>query len=80
MPFSVDDEWSDYKIVFTRQKKADQISIKNIELRIVPDETGIRNIYSKPVCDNNYYNLNGQRVAQPTHGLYVVNGHKVVKK
>ena len=80
MPFSVDDEWSDYKIVFTRQKKADQISIKNIELRIVPDETGIRNIYSKPVCDNHYYNLNGQRVAQPTHGLYVVNGHKVVKK
>lgn len=26
------------------------------------------------------YNLNGQRVAQPTKGLYIVNGHKVVIK
>ena len=80
MSFSVDDAWSDYKILFKRQNKADQITIKNIELRIVPDETGIRNINSKPVTENHYYNLNGQRVAQPTHGLYVINGHKVVKK
>ena len=27
-----------------------------------------------------YYNLNGQRVAQPTKGLYIVNGRKVVIK
>ena len=27
-----------------------------------------------------YYNLNGQRVAQPTRGLYIVNGRKVVVK
>ena len=27
-----------------------------------------------------YYNLNGQRVAQPTKGLYIVNGKKVVIK
>ena len=26
------------------------------------------------------YNLNGQRVAQPTKGLYIVNGRKVVIK
>ena len=25
------------------------------------------------------YNLNGQRVANPTHGLYIVNGKKVIK-
>jgi hypothetical protein len=30
--------------------------------------------------DNNVYNLNGQRVAQPTKGLYIVNGRKVVIK
>ena len=27
-----------------------------------------------------FYNLNGQRVAQPTKGLYIVNGRKVVVK
>ena len=34
----------------------------------------------KDVNDNNVYNLNGQRVAQPTKGLYIVNGRKVVIK
>ena len=28
----------------------------------------------------NFYNLNGQRVAQPTKGLYIVNGKKVIVK
>ena len=32
------------------------------------------------VEDNNYYNLNGQRVSQPKNGLYIVNGKKVVIK
>jgi hypothetical protein len=32
------------------------------------------------VEDNNYYNLNGQRVSQPKKGLYIVNGKKVVIK
>ena len=30
--------------------------------------------------DNGVYNLNGQRVNQPTKGLYIVNGRKVVIK
>ena len=30
--------------------------------------------------DNVYYNLRGQRVAQPTKGLYIVNGKKVIIK
>ena len=29
---------------------------------------------------DNYYNLNGQRVAQPAKGLYIVNGRKVIIK
>ncbi len=32
------------------------------------------------INDNAIYNLNGQRVAQPTKGLYIVNGKKVVVK
>jgi len=27
-----------------------------------------------------YYNVQGQQVAQPTKGLYIVNGHKVIIK
>lgn len=32
------------------------------------------------VKDNVYYNLNGQRVANPGKGLYIVNGKKVIMK
>lgn len=34
----------------------------------------------RQATDNRFYNLNGQRVAQPTTGLYIVNGKKVVVK
>ena len=27
---------------------------------------------------NEYFDLQGRKVAQPTHGLYIVNGRKVV--
>lgn len=36
-------------------------------------ETAIQNV-------EGYYNLNGQRIAQPTKGLYIVNGKKVILK
>lgn len=34
----------------------------------------------KDADNNSIYNMNGQRVAQPTKGLYIVNGKKVVIK
>lgn len=43
--------------------------------------TGIAELKpSRKVEDNNFYNLNGQRVSQPKKGLYIVNGKKVVIK
>ena len=43
--------------------------------------TGIAELKpSRKVEDNNFYNLNGQRVSQPKKGLYIVNGNKVVIK
>ena len=42
--------------------------------------TGIENVKGETVTNNGYYNLNGQRVAQPTKGLYIVNGRVVVIK
>jgi hypothetical protein len=43
--------------------------------------TGIEAIEGmKNVENGKFYNLNGQQVAQPTKGLYIVNGRKVVVK
>ena len=45
------------------------------------DATGIEDaVKSEEISDKSYYNLNGQRVAQPTKGLYIVNGKKIVIK
>ena len=41
--------------------------------------TGIQNI-ERTVIDNQYYTLDGRRVAEPTKGLYILNGKKVVVK
>ncbi len=44
--------------------------------------TGVEtlNVERGTLNDNSYYNLAGQRVAQPTKGLYIVNGKKVIIK
>jgi len=34
----------------------------------------------KQTTDGSYYNLQGQRIQQPTKGLYIVNGRKVIVK
>ncbi|MBR1557733.1 MAG: hypothetical protein IJ647_08250 [Prevotella sp.] len=45
------------------------------------ETTGINAVQgSQSKANGDYYNLNGQRVAQPTKGLYIVNGKKVVVK
>lgn len=53
------------------------------ELAIVFDgqTTGIHGVEAQKQVENGvFYNLAGQRVAQPTKGLYIVNGKKVVMK
>ncbi|MCH5306474.1 MAG: hypothetical protein J1E37_00235 [Prevotella sp.] len=42
--------------------------------------TGISAVVNKETANNVFYNLAGQRVAQPTKGLYIVNGKKVMIK
>ena len=61
------------------------VSPESRQLTIVFDDeetTGISNVdITKPeVKDNVYYNLNGQRVANPSKGLFIVNGKKVIIK
>ena len=42
--------------------------------------TGIKEVKNREVNNNEWYNLNGQRVEKPGKGLYIHNGKKVVMK
>ena len=42
--------------------------------------TAIEAVKTQKIANGEYFNLAGQRVAQPTKGLYVVNGKKVIIK
>jgi hypothetical protein len=44
------------------------------------EATGIEMVNGSGLTVDGYYNLNGQRVAQPSKGLYIVNGKKVIMK
>lgn len=44
------------------------------------DVTGINEIAAGKAFNGEFFNLAGQRVAQPTKGLYIVNGKKIVIK
>ena len=44
------------------------------------DVTGINEVQGSGFKVNGYYDLQGRKVAQPTKGLYIVNGKKVVIK
>ncbi len=44
------------------------------------ETTGISDVNRETITNNRYYDLQGRRVAQPTKGLYIVNGKKVVVK
>lgn len=44
------------------------------------EPTGINLVHGEETKDHGYYNLQGQRVCQPTKGLYIVNGEKMIVK
>ena len=49
--------------------------------RYIPNTAGIKDINRETITNNQFYNLAGQRVAQPSKkGLYIVNGKTVVMK
>ena len=48
---------------------------------VFDDETmGIGSVKSDEMLSKSIFNLNGQRISQPTKGLYIVNGKKVIIK
>lgn len=44
------------------------------------ETTGISTVHASSLMVNGYYDLQGRKVAQPTKGLYIVNGKKVIVK
>ena len=62
--------------------KGDAVSASSFSINFGDGETtGILSIDNGQLTiDNEIYNLNGQRVAQPAKGVYVVNGKKVIIK
>ena len=53
---------------------------ESLEINFEDETTAISSVNRETINNNGYYNLSGQRVAQPTKGLYIVNGKKVIIK
>lgn len=51
-------------------------------LQIVFDDetTGVSSVNSEQIKDNSFFDLQGRKVAQPTKGLFIINGKKVIMK
>ena len=61
------------------QLKGDAVNARNFSLNLGDETTGIQSVDSGKLTVDSYFNLAGQRVTQPTKGLYIVNGKKVIK-
>jgi len=53
---------------------------RSLSLTFGDEETGISQVSNDQWIMGNYYDLSGRHVAQPTKGLYIVNGKKVIVK
>ena len=64
------------------QLKGGAAAASSFSLNLGEETTGINAVNGSEFMVNgsDIYNLNGQRVAQPTKGLYIVNGKKVIIK
>lgn len=51
-----------------------------LTISLEDETTGLKTIDNELTIDNVVYDLQGRRVAQPTKGLYIVNGKKVIVK
>ena len=57
---------------------ATQVEIKHIGS--IEEATGIANMNRETITNNQYYTLDGRLVENPSAGVYIVNGKKVVIK
>ena len=79
------DEFQTMKYMLARHILNGRMPTSGARITLVFDDeetTGINTIKGSElkVYNNAYYDLSGRRVAQPTKGLYIVNGKKVLVK
>ena len=53
---------------------------RSLNVVFADETTGIQTVQGEGVAADGYFNLSGQRVSQPTKGLYIVNGKKIIVK
>ena len=58
----------------------DTAGARSLTVAFDDETTGINSVNGEGIKANGFYNLNGQRVENPTKGLYIMNGKKVILK
>ena len=53
---------------------------RSLNVVFADETTGIQTVQGEGIAVDGYFNLSGQRVSQPTKGLYIVNGKKIIVK
>ena len=53
---------------------------KAVQIAVTAATTGIEEVGVKPATDGAIYDLQGRRVKNPTRGLYIINGRKIMVK
>ena len=66
-------------VISYTQTSSKAIYIKSIDVEYTAETVGIQAV-NRQHANGEFFNLAGQRVAQPAKGLYIVNGKKVVVK
>ena len=58
----------------------DSAPARALDIVFDDETTGIKENNRETIANNQFFDLSGRKVAQPTKGLYIVNGKKVVIK
>lgn len=64
----------------TTSSATDELGFGTLMFGAETSPTGIGTVKVQTIADGVYYNLQGQRVDNPTKGIYIVNGKKVIVK
>ena len=79
LPFDIADGWGEYQITFTRPSATTDITISNIGIYSRTDEETTAIVATQNNKNDHYlFDLQGRQVTNPQHGLYIINGKKIV--
>jgi len=79
LPFDIADGWGEYQITFTRPSTTTDITISNIGIYSRTEEETTAIVATQNNKNDHYLcDLQGRQVTNPQHGLYIINGKKIV--